>query len=158
MGGRADGLGNLAGRRLLAGLCEREEGGMSQDDVKTMQDAYDAFNRGDIPAVTEAQTSDIEWYEPGGGRAPKGNFTGPQSVANGVFSTVPENFEDFRADVDEWIDARDRLVVTGHFRGTAKSGQAIDVPFVHVWTMRDGKAAAFHHYVDQPAWSKAWGA
>ena len=37
-----------------------EDGGMSQDDVKTMQDAYDAFNRGDIPAVTEAMTSDIE--------------------------------------------------------------------------------------------------
>jgi hypothetical protein len=32
------------------------------------QDAYDAFNRGDIPAVTEAMTSDIEWNEPGGGR------------------------------------------------------------------------------------------
>ena len=57
---------------------------MSQDDVKTMQDAYDAFNRGDIPAVTEAMTSDIEWNEPGGGRAPQGTFTGPQSVAGDV--------------------------------------------------------------------------
>ena len=41
----------------------------------------------------------------GGGRAPQGTFTGPQSVAGDVFSTVPENFEDFRAEVDEWIDA-----------------------------------------------------
>lgn len=131
---------------------------MSQDDVKTMQDAYDAFNRGDIPTVTEVMTSDIEWNEPGGGRAPQGTFTGPQSVAEDVFSTVPDNFEDFRADVNEWIDARDRLIVTGHFRGTAKSGDAIDVPFVHVWTMRGGKSATFHNYVDQPAWSKAWGA
>ncbi len=121
-----------------------------------MQDAYDAFNRGDIPAVTETQTSDIEWNEPGGGCAPQGTFTGPQSVANDVFSTVPVNFEDFCVDVHEWIDARDRLVVTGHFRGSATSGQAIDVPFVHVWTMRDGKAATFENYVDQPAWSKAW--
>ncbi len=121
-----------------------------------MQGAYDAFNRGDIPAVTEAQTSDIEWNEPGGGCAPQGTFTGPQSVANDVFSTVPVNFEDFCVDVHEWIDARDRLVVTGHFRGSATSGQAIDVPFVHVWTMRDGKAATFENYVDQPAWSKAW--
>jgi hypothetical protein len=45
-----------------------------------------------------------------------------QSVANDVFSIVPGKFEDFRVDVHEWIDARDRLVVTGHFRGTAKSG------------------------------------
>ena len=27
---------------------------------------YDASNRGDIPAVTEAMTPDIEWNEPGG--------------------------------------------------------------------------------------------
>ena len=130
---------------------------MSQQDVTTMQDAYNAFNRGDIPAVTEAMTADIEWNEPGGGSAPQGTFTGPQSVAGDVFAAVPRSFEDFRADVDEWIDARDRLVVTGHFRGTAKNGQAIDVPFAHVWTMRGGKASTFHNYVDQPAWSKAWG-
>jgi hypothetical protein len=138
-------------------LSSAEEGRMSQDDVKTMQEAYDAFNRGDIPGVTEAMTSDIEWNEPGGGRAPQGTFTGPESVANDVFSTVPENFEQFRAEVDEWIDARDRLVVTGHFRGTAKSGEVLDVPFVHVWTMRGGKAGTFDNYVDQQAWSKAWG-
>ncbi len=131
---------------------------MSQDDVKTMQYAYDAFNRGDIPTVIAVMTPDIEWNEPGGGRAPQGTFTGPQSIAKDVFSAVPENFEDFRADVNEWIDARDRLIVTGHFRGTAKSGEAIDVPFAHVWTMRGGKSATFHNYVDQPAWSKAWGA
>jgi ketosteroid isomerase-like protein len=139
-------------------LPSGEEGDMSQDDVKTMQYAYDAFNRGDIPTVTAVMTPDIEWNEPGGGRAPQGTFTGPQSIATDVFSAVPENFEDFRADVNEWIDARDRLIVTGHFRGTAKSGEAIDVPFAHVWTMRGGKSATFHNYVDQPAWSKAWGA
>src|SRR5215213_2032646 len=36
--------------------------------------------------------------EPGGGRAPAGTFNGPESVANDVFSTVPENFDQFRAD------------------------------------------------------------
>jgi ketosteroid isomerase-like protein len=45
---------------------------MSQEDIKTMQDAYDAFNRADIPAVTDAMTPDIEWHEPDGGRAPQG--------------------------------------------------------------------------------------
>jgi ketosteroid isomerase-like protein len=132
LGATVDGQARWRVGRLSSG----GEGGMSQDDVKTMQDAYEAFNRGDIPTVTEVMTSDIEWNEPGGGRAPQGSFTGPQSVAEDVFSAVPENFENFRAEVNEWIDARDRLIVTGHFRGTAKSGEAIDVPFVHVWTMR----------------------
>jgi uncharacterized protein len=68
---------------------------MSAEDVQTMRKAYDAFNRGDIPAVVEAFQSEIQWTEPGGGRAPAGTFNGPDSVANDVFSTVPENFEQF---------------------------------------------------------------
>jgi len=130
---------------------------MSQADIKTMRDAYDAFNRGDIPAVTEAMTPDIEWHEPGGGRAPAGTFAGPQSVAEDVFAAVPENFDTFQAEVDEWIDGRDRLVVTGRFRGAAKDGRRLDAPFAHVWTMRDGKAGEFHNHVDQPSWIAAWG-
>jgi ketosteroid isomerase-like protein len=130
---------------------------MSQQDVTTMRGAYEAFNRADIPAVLAVMDSAIEWNEPGGGRAPSGTFRGPQSVANDVFSTVPQNFEQFQAQMDQFIDAADRLVVTGHFRGSTKGGQQVDVPFAHVWTMRGGKAASFHNYVDAASWSKAWG-
>lgn len=129
---------------------------MSQQDVETMRGAYEAFNRGDIPAVLQAMAAGIEWHEPGGGRAPEGTFRGQQSVADDVFATVPENFEEFRADVDELIDTHDRLAVTGHFRGTVKGGQPFDVRFVHLWTMRDGKAALFENLADQAPWTAAW--
>jgi ketosteroid isomerase-like protein len=130
---------------------------MSREDVQTLQKAYDAFNRADIPAVMEAMHSEIRWTEPGGGRAPGGTFNGPESVANDVFATVPENFDQFRADAEEWIDAVNYLAVVGHFHGHSKSGTAVDVPFVHLWSMRDGKAAGFENVVDQGAWTKAWG-
>src|ERR671932_1611712 len=122
-----------------------------------MRSAYDAFNGGEIPGALAAFDQQIEWNEPGGGRAPRGTFRGPQSVANDVFSTVPQNFEQFEAQAEQFIDAADRLVVTGHFRGRTKAGQQVDVPFAHVWTMRDGKAASFQNYVDAPSWTKAWG-
>lgn len=109
---------------------------MAREDVQTMQKAYDAFNRADIPAVMEAMHSEIRWTEPGGGRAPAGTFNGPESVASDVFAPVPENFEEFSADVEEWIDAASYLAVTGHFRGSAKSGAAVNVPFVHVENAR----------------------
>ena len=54
---------------------------MSQEDLNTIQSAYEAFNRGDIPAVLEAFDPQIEWHEPGGGRAVAGTFKGPDSVA-----------------------------------------------------------------------------
>jgi uncharacterized protein len=122
-----------------------------------MRQAYEAFNRGDIPAVMQVMQPEIRWKEPGGGRAPGGTFNGPDSVANDVFATIPDNFEQFRADAEEWIDAADRLAVVGHFHGSSKSGAAVDVPFVHLWTMRDGKADSFENVVDEERWTQAWG-
>ena len=130
---------------------------MSQQDVETVRRAYEAFNRGDMPGTLAAFDPQIEWHEPGGGRAPHGTFRGAQRVADEVFATVPQNFDEFRAEAEQLIDAGEWVVVTGRFRGRAKNGQGLDAPFAHVWTMRNGKAARFEHYVDQPSWTKAWG-
>ena len=130
---------------------------MSQQDVEIMRRAYDAFNRQDIPAVLAAFDPDIEWVEPGGGRSPSGTFRGPQSVADDVFATIPQNFDAFGAEAAQFIDAGDHVVVVGKFRGKAKGGAALDTPFVHAWRMRGGKAAAFRNYVDAATWATVWG-
>jgi ketosteroid isomerase-like protein len=130
---------------------------MSQQDVQTVRSAYDAFNRKDIAAVLALYDSKIEWIEAGGGRAPAGTFRGPQSVANDVFATVPQNFDDFRAEPEQFIDAGEHVVVVGRFRGKALSGATLDAPFVHVNRMRNGKVVAFQNYVDATRWSSAWG-
>jgi len=130
---------------------------MSQQDVSTMRAAYAAFNRADIPAVLAAFDPAIEWHEPGGGNAPRGTFRGAESVARDVFATVPDHFTEFQAAAEAFIDASERLVVTGRFRGRNKAGQALDTPFAHVWEMRGGKAATFHNYIDAAAWQAAWG-
>jgi hypothetical protein len=133
------------------------EAAMSQQDVQTIRGGYEAFNRKDIPGVLERFDPQIEWIEPGGGRAPAGTFRGSQSVAAKVFSAVPENFQEFRADPDQFIDAGEHVVVAGRFTGRSKSGAALDAPFVHVWRMRNGKAVRFEHYVEASAWATGWG-
>jgi len=130
---------------------------VSQLDVNTMRNVYEAFNRADIPTVLSAFDPSIEWNEPGGGRAPRGTFHGAESVANDVFATIPQNFDAFGAEPDQFIDSGDHLVVVGRFRGKSKSGQQVDVPFAHLWAMRNGKAASFHNYLQADAWAKAWG-
>jgi ketosteroid isomerase-like protein len=130
---------------------------MSEQDVGTLRRAYEAFNRQDVPSVLEAFDPQIEWHEPGGGRAPQGTFRGAESVANDVFGTVPENFDEFRAETEGFIDAGDHVVVTGRFRGTAKGGGDLDAAFAHVWEMRNGKAVRFQQYVDSGPWARAWG-
>lgn len=131
---------------------------MASADVQTLRDAYEAFNRGDIPAVLEAMDPAIEWNEPGGGRAPSGTFQGSQSVANDVFGAVPENFDEFSARPDRFFEAfGDHVIVIGEFRAKPKSGGDMTAAFAHVWQMRDGKAARFHNYVDAASWAPGWG-
>ena len=131
---------------------------MSQQDVSTMRTAYEAFNRADIPAVLEAFEPQIEWHEQGGGRAPQGTFRGAESVANDVFSTVPENFDEFAAQPERFIDAGQYLVVVGTFRATPKAGGRMEARFAHVWEMRDGKAVSMHNHVEAGPWTEGWSA
>jgi hypothetical protein len=37
----------------------------AEENVKTVQEGYAAFGRGDVPAILELLTDDIEWIEPG---------------------------------------------------------------------------------------------
>ena len=129
---------------------------MSEQDVATVKAAYGSFNQGDIPAVLATYDDQIEWIEPGGGSAPSGTFTGPDSVAQDVFATVPENFDEFTVDIDEVEDQGDTVVVKGRFTGKNKSGAVLDAPFEHRNTMRDGKVVRFENKVDQDAWAAAW--
>jgi ketosteroid isomerase-like protein len=94
--------------------------------------------------------------EPGGGNAPSGTFRGPDSVANEVFATVPENFDEFTCTVEEANDQGDTVVVTARFKGKNKSGAELDTQAEHVWQVRDGKLARFENNVDQEAWAKGW--
>ncbi len=123
---------------------------MSEENVNIMRQGYDAFNRGDIDAVMDLLDPEIEWQEPDVGISPvRGTHHGPQAVANNVFGSVPEHWDEFQAVAEEFLDAGDRVVVLGHFRVRGKAtGKTVDAPFAHVWTLRDGKAVYHHNYVD----------
>ena len=44
----------------------------------------------------------------------------------------------------------------GRYRGVAKeTGRRLDVPFVHVWSLRDGKAWRFRQFLDTHSWVEA---
>jgi ketosteroid isomerase-like protein len=129
---------------------------MSQENVDLVRGGYDDFNSGNIEELTARFDADIEWNEPGGGNAPSGTYRGPDSVANDVFASVPENFEEFSCTVEDARDEGDTVLVTAHFKGTSKSGVELDTQAEHVWEVRDGKIARFENKVDQEAWAKAW--
>jgi ketosteroid isomerase-like protein len=129
---------------------------MSEENVDLVRGAYEDFNSGNIPGVIGRYAPDIEWIEPGGGNAPAGTFNGADAVQNEIFATVPENFEEFAAEPEDFKDEGDAVIVTGRFKGKNKSGADLDASFEHVNEIKDGKVARFENKVDQDAWAAGW--
>jgi uncharacterized protein len=129
---------------------------MSEQDVETIRGGYEAFNSGNPQGVLDRLDPDVEWIEPGGGNAPGGTFNGPQAVGEDVFSAVPQYFDEFTAEPENFDDQGDRVVVTGRFKGRAKSGTELDAPFEHTYDMKEGKIARLENKVDQDSWASAW--
>jgi uncharacterized protein len=117
---------------------------------------YDDFNGGNIDGVIARLDAEVEWIEPGGGNAPSGTFRGPESVANDVFASVPENFDEFTVEVKKPRDEGDTVVVTSHFKGKSKRGAELDPPAEQVWGVRGGKIVRLENKPEQEAWARAW--
>jgi hypothetical protein len=127
------------------------------DIVKAL---YDAFGRGDVPAVLGAFDPRIQWREAESFLYADGNpYEGPQAVAEGVFQRIVSDVESFAVLPERFIEAGDTIVAEGRYRGTLKrTGTLVDAQFAHVWQLRDGKVVRFQQYTDTKQWSDAAGA
>ena len=126
----------------------------NSDVVKAI---YDAFGRGDVPAVLGAFDPQIQWSEAEGIYYADGNpYTGPQAVALGVFQRVVSDVAEFAVVPQRFIDGGDTIVVEGRYRGLMKAtGTRIDAQFAHVWQLREGKVIRFQQYTDTRQWEDA---
>ena len=123
---------------------------MSQQNVSLVQSLYEAFGRGDIPAILGAMDPDIVWDIPQAPDYPLGGIhRGPQGIASEFFSVIPSYYQEFAAIPQRVVDDGDRVIVLGEYRGKGKaSGMAFQVPVAHVYGFRDGKWVRFQEYTD----------
>jgi ketosteroid isomerase-like protein len=88
---------------------------------------------------------DIEWDAPDS--IPfGGSYHGHDGVGS-FFSLLPEYWEELRVEPQEFIDAGETIVVLIRLSGKGAGG-SIDSKSLHLWRMRDGKAATFREYPD----------
>jgi uncharacterized protein len=129
---------------------------MSEENVELVRGAYDDFNSGNPQGVLARLDENVAWTEPGGGNSPSGTFNGPESVGNDVFSKIPENFDEFSAEPEDFKDEGDNVTVTGRFKGKSKSGVELDAPFTHTYEVKDGKVTSLNNEAGDN-WTEAWG-
>ena len=121
--------------------------------VDLVRRSYDAFARDDMDAVMADMHPEIEWHQAQG--LPHGGlYRGLDEVRRNIFDPLDEQWwDEFTADPDEFLDAGSEVVVVGRYRGIAKATRKqLDVPFVHIWTVRDNKAIRFRQFLDTAGW------
>ena len=118
--------------------------------------SYVAFAEHDLDRVLADMHPDIEWQQ-AQGLPHGGTYRGLPEVRANIFDPLDRDWWDsFTADPDEFLDAGDQVVVLGRYRGRAKqTGKQLDVPFVHIWTVRDDKAIRFRQFLDTAGWVEA---
>jgi ketosteroid isomerase-like protein len=120
---------------------------MSRDNVELVRRAYEAWNSGEPEAALELLDPDVEWH-----MAP--NFPDAQSwhgrdaVVQGL-TEMTGAWKGLRVDVQELIDAGERVVALVRFHGQAAltgldlEGASVDG---QVWTIQGGRAVDVRMY------------
>lgn len=116
------------------------------DNVALIRKGYEAFGRGDVASVLSLFDPAIEWYAPDTVQF-GGHYRGPAAVGE-FFSMLPENYAELNVEPSTFIDRADSVVVLGRHRGRSAAGVAFEIPFVHAWTLSNGKATSFTEYFD----------
>jgi len=125
----------------------------AEENVQTAKEGYAAFGRGDVPAILELLTDDIEWIEPGPADVipAAGTYRGKEEVA-GFFATLGENAEIHKFEPHEFIAQGDHVVVLIHSESTVKrTGRKVTDHLAHVWTFKGAKLARFEVFSDTAA-------
>ena len=114
---------------------------------------YAGFAAGDIELAVSTMSSDIEWREAEGNPyADNTPSVGPDAVVGGLFARLGGEWEGFAATPEETVAEGDRVVVFGRYGGTyLATGKQQHAPFVHSWTVKDGKIVSFQQYTDTAA-------
>ena len=79
----------------------------------------------------------------------KGIYRGPKGMFEEWWPKHAAIFSAWQAVPDEILDAGDAITVLGRYVGrAAASGRSFEVPFAHIWRMRDGRIASLDQYCD----------
>ncbi|MEA2196245.1 MAG: uncharacterized protein QOJ25_296 [Solirubrobacteraceae bacterium] len=119
---------------------------MSDDNADLLRGTYEAFGRGDIPAVIGVLDEHIVWNTPA--VLPHAMAVNGRDEVGAFFQNLASTWQDFNLEIDDFVASGDRVCVIGKAGGSLEGGKTASYGFVHAWTVRDGVCVRFDEYVD----------
>jgi len=117
-----------------------------------VQDCYEAFGRGDLPAILERVADEVDWKFCGPKRLPYSRQCRTREEVAQWFASVPAVDDILAFEPREFIAADEHLTVLGWERTSAKpNGRVFETEWVHVFTVRGGRIVRFWGMYDNEA-------
>lgn len=122
---------------------------MSAQDVELVRAGFVAVARGDFSLVEEMSQPDVVMSQPPEVPDAK-TYEGPSAI-RAAMADWPSQWEDFRMDLLELIDAGDGVVVsvTRHRGRGRQSGIEMDFEVFYVHRLNEGKLARLEMFFDR---------
>lgn len=129
---------------------------MSSDNKNLIRGMYEAFGRGDLDGILKNVTDDFEWNAPGG--TPLSGIRHGRDQFRDFLQEMPRRLHFDQFDLDDIVAEGDKVVAIGRQRATAlETGRHFETPWVHVYTIRAGKAASGLALADTHAAASVFG-
>ncbi len=117
-------------------------------NAEVVRGMYDAFAAKDEAGLRRILHPEVEWIQcagfPGGGHR-----HGVDEVLEKVFAGLHSEWNDFRAEIEEYLDAGDRVVALGCYVGKhASTHRSMTAVFAHVYDLDDGRITRFRQFTD----------
>ena len=109
---------------------------------------HQAVERGESPRALGVFDDDVEYVNPPDAVEP-GVLRGVDAFER-AFATIDETFGGVRIEVEQLVDAGDRVLVLARLSGRGRaSGVGIDIPQGYVWTLSNGRVVRFQWFNDR---------
>lgn len=123
-----------------------------QENTKLVQQGYQHFKSGNIPALLDILSDNVEWVFPDlKGVAVTGTRRGRKEVAD-FYAKLAETQETLSFEPREFVAQGDKVVVLGHYSFRVKAtGRQFESDWAEVFTINNGKIARFQEYANTAA-------
>jgi ketosteroid isomerase-like protein len=126
------------------------------NELATVKLFYSLLASGDSAGALGLLDPEVEWTE--AERTPyfTGTMHGIEAVVTGLFEPLARDFDNFTTIPVDFVTEGNRVVSLGRYSGTSKRNRrTMSAPFVHIWTVVNGRSRRFVQFTDSAPWTEA---
>ena len=126
-------------------------------NTEVVKGMYEAFGRGDIGAILNSVSENIDWTVPGPTAIPyAGHYRGRQEVT-GFFQKLADTTEFDPFQIDQYVEQGSTVIAVGSYSGRSKpQKKGFQSRWAMVFTLSGGKVTKFEEHTDTAAIASAY--